>query len=263
MAAVEGPEALLERHEDGVTVLTLNRPRAMNAVNSALSAAVGAALRRTEADPSVRVVVVTGAGRAFCAGADLKEIAAGRSVDDPEHPEWGFAGLVRHPVTKPLVAAVNGFALGGGTEIVLSCDLAVIDESASLGLPEVTRGLFAAAGGAIRLARQIPPKAAAEILLTGLPVPPDRALELGLVNSVAPGGTALQVALRLARVVAGNAPGAVRAARALMRESTGASDEDALWQLNDDAWREVSAGEDAAEGARAFAEKRKPVWRTH
>src|SRR5436190_4460390 len=150
------PEVLVERRGP-VALITLNRPLAMNAVNGALARALGDALEELGNDPSLRVGVLTGAGRAFCAGADLKELAAGRSVHDPGHPERGFAGLVRHFVDKPLIAAVNGFALGGGTEIVLACDLAVMSEDTSLGLPEVKRGLVAAAGGLLRLHRQIPP----------------------------------------------------------------------------------------------------------
>ena len=129
-----------------VAVLTLNRPKALNAVNSALSDAVGGYLEQAAADPQVRAIVVTGAGRAFCAGADLKEIAAGRGVGPTGHPEWGFAGLAQHWVSKPLIAAVNGYAMGGGTEIALACDLVVAAEEAAFGLPEVKRGLLAAAG---------------------------------------------------------------------------------------------------------------------
>ncbi|MFE9629023.1 enoyl-CoA hydratase-related protein [Streptomyces sp. NPDC006527] len=260
MAAAEAA-ALMDRREDGVAVITLNRPRALNAVNAELSAAVGEALEAAEADDTVRAVVVTGAGRAFCAGADLKEIAAGRSVHDPRRPEWGFAGLVRHEVAKPLIAAVNGPAMGGGMEIVLACDLAVIDEAAVLGLPEVARGLFAGAGGAIRLARQIPVKAAMEVLLTGRTIAPDEALAMGLVNYVARAGTAVETALGLAAVIAGNAPLGVRTVKRLVRESTDATSEDALWRHNDAAWQQVVASEDAEEGARAFAEKRLPAWR--
>ncbi|GAA4484386.1 crotonase/enoyl-CoA hydratase family protein [Rhodococcus olei] len=258
------PAALYEVR-DHIAIVTLNRPDALNSVNAALSAAAGSALERAAADPEVRVVVITGAGRAFCAGADLKEIAAGRSVYDPEHRERDFAGIVRHWIPKPVVAAVNGFALGGGTEIVLSADLAVIDERASLGLPEVTRGLIAAAGGVLRIHRQVPPKVAAEIALTGRPVPAARAYELGLVNAVAPAGTALDVALDLAGTIAANAPLAVQQSKRVMHESaaayTGWAPED--WTLNRDATRVVMTSEDAKEGPRAFAAKRTPQWTGH
>jgi len=144
------PAAVGERR-GAVAIIRLNRPSAMNAVNAALSTAVGELLEQAAADDDVRVVVLTGTGRAFCAGADLKALAAGESLDAPGHPEWGFAGFTRHWIDKPIVAAVNGFALGGGTELVLASDLAVVDENAKLGLPEVTRGLFAAAGSGCRI----------------------------------------------------------------------------------------------------------------
>lgn len=255
------PAALYEVREH-VAIVTLNRPDALNAVNAAMSAAAGAALERAAADPQVRVVVITGAGRAFCAGADLKEIAAGRGVYDPEHRDRDFAGIVRHWIPKPVIAAVNGFALGGGTEIVLSADLAVIDERASLGLPEVTRGLIAAAGGVLRIHRQVPPKVAAEIALTGRPVSAARAYELGLVNTVAPTGTALAVALDLAETIAANAPVAVQQSKRVMHEcaaaNTGWAQED--WELNRNAARIVMTSEDAKEGPRAFAARRTPQW---
>ena len=171
------PAALYEKRGH-VAIVTLNRPKALNAVNSELSTAAGEALERADHDQEVRVVVITGAGRGFCAGADLKELAKGNRIETPGHPEWGFAGIVRHWMAKPTIAAVNGFALGGGTEIVLSCDLAVIDETASLGLPEVRRGLLAAAGGVIRLPRQVGLKWALEIALTGEPISAATAKEL-------------------------------------------------------------------------------------
>ncbi|CDR13134.1 crotonase/enoyl-CoA hydratase family protein [Streptomyces iranensis] len=257
-----GPAATLERLGD-IAVVTLNRPHALNAVDAALSEALGTALETIRHDPVVRVGVITGAGRAFCAGADLKELATGRSIDAAGHPEWGFAGMVRHFVDKPLIAAVNGFALGGGTEIVLACDLAVIDETAALGLPEVKRGLFAAAGGVIRLPRQIPLKVALEAVLTGEPINARRAESLGLVNRVAPAGRVLESALELARIVAANAPLAVRAAKRLVHHgaATGSDWEPAVWERNDAEMDTVFGSEDAAEGGRAFVEKRAASWR--
>lgn len=258
----EASEALYEVR-DHVAIVTLNRPAALNAVNARLSAEVGAALERADHDESVRAIVITGSGRAFCAGADLRELAAGRDIYDRDHPEWGFAGVVRHWISKPLIAAVNGFALGGGTEIVLASDLAVIDETASLGLPEVRRGLLAAAGGVIRLQRQIPFKVAAEIALTGEAISAERALELGLVNGVAPSATTLEVALQLATTIAANAPLAVRETKHVMHASaTAGSDWDnGPWAVNNAAMKAVFASEDAREGARAFTEKRSPVWK--
>ena len=247
---------------DHIAIVTLNRPDALNAVNSALSIAAGGALERAAADHEVRVVVLTGAGRAFCAGADLKEIAAGRRIDDPDHREWDFAGIVRHWIPKPIIAAVNGFALGGGTEIVLAADLAVIDEEASVGLPEVRRGLIAAAGGLLRIHRQVPQKIAAEIALTGRPVSAARAYELGLVNTVAPAGSTLDVALDLAGVIAANAPVAVSESKRVMHETSKSQRgwDDEAWSINRAAIRTVFASEDAKEGPRAFAEKRAPEW---
>lgn len=247
---------------DHIAVVTLNRPEALNAVNSALSIGVGDALAEAAEDPEVRVVVLTGTGRAFCAGADLKALAAGERIDDPDHPERGFAGVARHWIAKPVIAAVNGFALGGGTEIVLSTDLAVIDEEASMGLPEVKRGLIAGAGGLLRIHRQVPQKIAAEIALTGKPISAARAYEIGLVNAVAPAGTALQVALEMAASIAENAPLAVAASKQVMHETAKDSRgwDDAAWQINAEAVGVVFSSDDAKEGPRAFAEKRAPRW---
>ncbi|KOV53282.1 enoyl-CoA hydratase [Streptomyces sp. AS58] len=258
--AVE-PAATMERR-GGVALITFNRPRALNAVTAALSTAVGEALEEFAADPELRVAVVTGAGRAFCAGMDLKEAAAGRSVMAPGHDDWGFAGLVNHFVDKPVIAAVNGFALGGGTEIALACDLVVADENAQFGLPEVRRGLFAAAGGVLRLPRQVPKKIALEMALTGKPLDAAEAERWGLVNRVAAAGKSVEVALDLAEVVAAGAPLAVRASKRLIHhsEAFGLDRERAIWEENSREWQVVRDSDDALEGARAFAEKRAPVW---
>lgn len=253
-----------------VAILTLNRPQALNAVNSALSHALGAALERAIVDDEVRVVVVTGAGRAFCAGADLKELARGNTVHDSEHPEWDFAGFVRHWCDKPTIAAVNGFAMGGGTELALACDLVVAGEDVSFGLPEVKRGLFAAAGGAVRLQRQIPLKIALQVALTGDPMSAPEALRWGLVNAVTPPGEALEHALELAERISANAPLSVQATKRVMHETalSGADWfgvagelEQSAWGRSNDAMASVFDTEDAHEGATAFAEKRPPVWR--
>lgn len=247
-----------------VAVITLNRPAAMNAVNAALSTDLGDALAELDSDDELRVGVITGAGRAFCAGVDLKEIAAGRSVYHPDHLEWGFAGLVQHWVDKPLIAAVNGFALGGGTEIMLACDLAVVSEEAKLGLPEVKRGLMAAAGGALRLPRQIPLKLALEVGLTGEPIDAKTALEWGLVNRVVPAGQVVDAAVDLAEKIAANAPLSVRTTKRLMHKvadyGSDWTDED-MWRTNRHEMRELMCSADAKEGPRAFAEKRAPAWR--
>ncbi len=253
--------AKLER-AGSVGIITLNRPQALNAVNADLSGAVGAALEEINADPAIRVGVVTGAGRAFCAGADLKAIAAGEPVTAPGHPEWGFAGLVEHPIDKPLVAAVNGFALGGGTEILLACDLAVLSQEAALGLPEVKRGLFAAAGGLIHLPRQLPIKIAMEVALTGEPMSATEALRWGLVNRVVPTDRVLAEAVGLAERIARNAPLSLRTSKKMMQRAVGAgSDWDRdLWARQASEIRTIFASHDATEGATAFAEKREPLW---
>lgn len=254
------PAALYERR-GGVAIITLNRPRALNAVNATLSTAVGTLLERADADDEVRVIVLTGAGRAFCAGADLKALGSGASLDAEGHPEWGFAGFVQHWVSKPTIAAVNGFALGGGTELVLASDLAVVDEQAQLGLPEVKRGLFAAAGGVIRLQQQIPRKVALELALTGEPITAVDGLKLGLVNRVAPAGTALEVALELAEKITVNAPLAVRESKSMIHRTAADSDwEQDVWDQNAKAMEIVFTSADAQEGPTAFAEKRRPVW---
>jgi enoyl-CoA hydratase/carnithine racemase len=247
--------------DDGVAVLTLNRPRVLNAIDAALSAALGAALESADADPAVRSIVLAGAGRAFCAGADLRAVAAGRELYDTAHPQWGVAGFVRHWVGKPTICAVNGPALGGGTELVLAADLAVADEHAEFGLPEVTRGLVAGAGGLVRLAAQVPRKVALEIALTGGRVSAERAAALGIVNAVVPAGTALEAAVALGRCIAANAPLAVRESKALIHRSGHVDDwSDEVWADNDAVLRTVFDSADAREGATAFTEKRAPVW---
>jgi crotonobetainyl-CoA hydratase len=255
------PAATLERR-GGIAVITLNRPYAMNAVNADLSGAVGAALEELDNDPALRVGVITGAGRAFCAGADLKGLNAGHVLSAPGHPEWGFAGLVEHAIGKPLIAAVNGFALGGGTEIVLRCDLAVLSEEAALGLPEVKRGLFAAAGGLIMMPRQLPAKIAMEAALLGEPITPETALRWGLVNRVVPAADVLDEALRLAEGIVAGAPLAIKASKQLVERASGAgSDWDAdAWRLNEELIAEILQSNDMVEGTAAFAEKRAPRW---
>ncbi|MFG3529614.1 crotonase/enoyl-CoA hydratase family protein [Streptomyces sp. NPDC047917] len=256
------PVLLVERRGP-VAVLTLNRPAARNAVDSALAARLGRALELLDADPELRVGVLAGAGPAFCAGADLKALAAGEPVHDPEHPEWGFAGITRHPLRKPLVAAVEGAALGGGTEIVLSCDLVVAGAEARFGLPEVTRGLLAGAGGLVRLPRQIPVRAAMEAALTGESVPAGTAREWHLINRLVPAGEALATALVLAERIAANAPLSVRAGKRLVRLAATGCPESELWAENDEWSAALLASRDAGEGLRAFAERRTPVWTGH
>ncbi len=266
MAADTEPAALYEVR-GRVALITLNRPDARNAVNAALSTAVGAGLEAAVADPDVRVIVITGAGPSFCAGADLKELAQGRSIHADGHPEWGFAGLIQHWVDKPVIAAVNGAAMGGGTEITLACDLVVAADTAKFGLPEVKRGLYAAAGGVIRLQPQIPRKRALELALTGEGIDADTAVAWGLINRVAPVGTELDVALELANVIAANAPLAVQVSKKMIHRTWSAASEwnadwsgEDPWDANNEALGVVFSSNDAMEGPQAFAEKREPRW---
>ena len=181
------PDAVLTTRQGNILIITLNRPEARNAVNAAVHIGVGQALEQAENDPEIRVVIITGSGdQAFCAGADLKAVSRGERIepDDATMRGWGFAGMVSHPISKPVIAAVNGFALGGGTELALASDLVVAADHAQFGLPEVKRGLFAAAGGAFRIVQQLPQKLAMELLLTGEPISAQRAAELGFANRV-------------------------------------------------------------------------------
>ncbi|MBS1690815.1 MAG: enoyl-CoA hydratase/isomerase family protein [Actinobacteria bacterium] len=263
----EPADVVLTETRGAVTVLTLNRPHARNAVDAAVSTALGDALERANRDPQVRVVVLTGTGGTFCAGADIKAIHRGENLLHPEHPEWGFAGYVRHFVDKPTIAAVNGLALGGGTELALASDLVVADTHAVFGLPEVKLGLIAAAGGAFRIADQLPRKIAMQMMFTGDPIPASDALTWGLINEIADsadagGNAALDAALVLAARVAANAPLAVQASK---RVAYGVDDDvvtgdEPGWARTARALGALLASEDAREGPRAFAEKRTPVW---
>ncbi len=238
-------------HPTGVLVLTLNRPTARNAVNDELAAALGAALNDFDADEALRVAVLTGEG-GFCAGMDLKALMRGETG---EHGPGGFAGIVREPPSKPVIAAVEGFALAGGFEVALACDLIVAASDARMGLPEVQRGLIADGGGLNRLARRIPRNVAMEMALTGSEVAVDRLYQLGLVNVVATPGQALAVALTLAQQVAGYPPLPVRLAKQVIRESRGwPIDEE--WERQAEITAAVWASDAAAEGARAFTDKR-------
>ena len=241
-----------------VVTLTLNRPEQRNAVNPELAVALEAALDRFEADPDVWVAVLTGAGGGFSAGADLKAIADGRARE-LSTPRGGFGGFVRYPRTKPVIAAVSGFALAGGTELVLACDLVVAAEDAFFGLPEVTRGIVAAAGGMFRLPRVIPPARARELLLTGARLPAREAHSLGLVNRLVPAAEVLPAARALADEICANAPLAVRETLALARAALDLTEEEA-WQRSIEASQRVAQSEDAKEGPRAFVEKRPPRW---
>lgn len=241
-----------------VATLTLNRPAQRNAVSPELTVAMDATLRRFEEDPQVWVGLLTGAGPNFCAGADLKAIAAGRGRELSTEA-GGFAGFVRYPRTKPVVAAVTGFALAGGTELVLTCDMVVAAEDAVFGLPEVTRGIVAAGGGMFRLPRALPPAIARELLLTGGRLPAADAHRLGMVNRLVAAEQVVSTARELADTICANAPVAVRETLALARAAL-EIDEQEAWRRSDEARARVAQSEDAKEGPRAFAEKRPPTW---
>jgi crotonobetainyl-CoA hydratase len=259
------PAPVTVTSEDGVLVITLSRPEALNAVDAQVSGLVGGALEQASADDRVRVVIVTGTGRSFCAGMDLKAYARGEDVAAPGHPEWGFAGLTQHVTDKPLIAAVNGFALGGGCELVLACDLAVASTAASFGLPEVSRGLIAGGGGVFRLARVVPRRVATEMILTGRPISAADALGYGLVNQVVAPEDLLPAAQSLARAICANGPLAVSASKRLLRESSryGSDWDEGVWALNDQVVDQILASDDSREGALAFGQKRPPVWTGH
>jgi len=242
---------------DGVAVITINRPAARNAVNEAVAAGIAAAVDDLDQRPDVRALVVTGAGGTFCAGMDLKGFLAG---ENSMAGGRGFGGITARPPAKPVVAAVEGYALAGGFEIVLSCDLIVASEDASFGLPEATRGLVAGAGGLLRLPKRIPYHLAMEIALTGDRLPAPRLHAAGLVNRLVPAGGALAVACELAGRIAANAPLAVATSKRIMVESAD-WDSGEAFARQDEIARPVFTSADALEGAAAFAEKRPPVWR--
>jgi crotonobetainyl-CoA hydratase len=247
-----------------IMTVTINRPEAMNTSNGAVADGIGGALEKAQADDAVRAVILTGAGdRAFCAGVDVRAAARGDELYAAGHRDWGFAGFTRHMIDKPTIAAVNGVALGGGAELLLAADLVVAARSASIGFPEVSLGLMAAAGGTVRLPRQIPPKVAMEMLLTGEPITAERAYQLGLVNQVVPDGQALRAALALAGRIGASAPLAVRATKAVARRLANgqSTDEEAAWAQSDREHAVVRVSPDAREGLRALAEKRAPSWR--
>ncbi len=254
---------VLSETRDHVLILTINRPEARNAIDGDVWRLLGDALVAAHDDPDVRCIVLTGAGDlAFSAGLDLKALATGTLSITPEMAKHGFAGFVRHFTSKPTIAAVNGKALGGGTELALACDLIVATESAAFGLPEVKRGLIAAGGGVFRLTEVIPRKIALEMMMTGEPMAAADAARWGMVNRVVPDGQALAGALDLAAAIARNAPLAVQASKRLAYRIIDGepAGEAAMWAANDTEVVALFSSADAAEGPRAFAEKRDPVW---
>jgi enoyl-CoA hydratase len=244
--------------EGHVAIITINRPDARNAVNGEVARGIEEAIDRLEDDQSLWLGILTGVPPVFSAGADLKEINAGRA-GDLQTKRGGFAGITRRDRTKPIIAAVDGPALAGGTEICLSCDLIVASTTAQFGIPEVKRCLVAAGGGLFRLPRKIPFNIAMELALTGDPITAERGYELGLVNYVCEPGQALERAKELAKKIEANAPVAVRASRRVILAAM-TEDEDEGWRLSGAGMAEAMSSEDMKEGLTAFIEKRPPNW---
>lgn len=249
-------DAVLVSVEDGIMVVTINRPEAKNSVNKAVAVGIAEAMEKLDSDPEIRAAILTGADNTFCAGMDLKAFVSGEL---PMVRGRGFAGLCEQPPRKPLIAAVEGYALAGGCELALSCDLIVVAENAKFGIPETKRGLAAAAGGLMRLPRQIPPRIAKELALTGEFISAQRAYELGLVNRIAAKGETLDGAMALARTIAANGPLAVMASKQVIDESQDWSTEE-MFKKQASIIDPVFSSKDAIEGAKAFAEKRAPNW---
>jgi enoyl-CoA hydratase len=249
-------DTVLTADIDGVLVITINRPEARNAINTETAHAIADALSELDERDDLVAAVITGAGKSFCAGMDLKAFLAG---ERPSVPGRGFAGIVERPPDKPLIAAVEGHAIAGGFEIVLACDLVVAADNAVFGLPEVRRGLVAAGGGLLRLPQRVPYHLALEWALTGELIPAAKAHAVSLVNRLTPPGEALAGALELARAIAANGPLAVRATKQIVAQSREWPPSQAF-ELQREISEPVRSSEDAREGARAFAEKRPPRW---
>lgn len=251
-------EEILTSEEDGVLVITMNRPEAKNAMNRAAAQGIAAALDRLDSNDALRAAILTGAGGTFCSGMDLKGFLKGEL---PSVKGRGFGGLTEAPPQKPLIAAVEGYALAGGLELMIACDLIVASETAKFGIPEAKRGLVAGAGGLLRLPDQIPPRIAMELALTGEFIDAKRAYDLGLINAVT-SGSALEAAMALAAKITANGPLAVRISKQIIAESRGWSLEE-RWTKQAELMKPIFTSTDAREGAAAFAEKRKPNWTGH
>jgi enoyl-CoA hydratase len=251
--------AVLFETKGHVAYITLDRPEARNAVNGAIATGIESALDRYEEDPSLWAAVLAGNGPVFCAGADLKEIAAGNKNSTATR-RGGFAGIVQRQRTKPLIAAVAGRALAGGCEIALACDMIVASRETSFSLPEVKRSLLAVAGAFIRLPQAIGKAAAMEVILTGEPLSAVRAYELGMINRLADPDKVMDEAVALAESIAKNAPLAVQASLQLASRSF-SGDEPQIWSDSFDEFLRILQSEDAQEGPLAFIEKREPKWK--
>lgn len=250
-------EEVLVSKEDGIMTITINRPEAKNAVNRGVAEGVAAAMEELDSSSEVQVAILTGAGGTFCSGMDLKAFLKGEA---PIVKGRGFAGVVECPPEKPLIAAVEGYALAGGFELLLASDLIVASEEAKFGIPEPKRGLVAAAGGLMRLPRQVPYRIAMEMALTGDFFSAQRAYEMGLINRVVPTGSALEEAVKLAKSIVANGPLAVAVTKKVIKESQDWSTEE-MFKLQGPLVGPVFVSEDAKEGAAAFAQKRAPNWK--
>jgi enoyl-CoA hydratase len=250
-------EPVLAERRGNVLLITLNRPEVRNAVNAALAAGVAGALDELDADEELSVGVLTGAGGFFCAGMDLGAFVKGES---PWFADRGFAGIAQRSSRKPLIAAIEGFAVAGGMEIALACDLIVAAKGAKLGIPEAKRSLVAAGGALLRLPRRMPYHVVMELALTGDTQPAERFHHFGVVNTLAEPGAAVDAALELAARLAQNGPLALAASKRILQEQFDWSSEE-MWQRQGEISGPVFASEDAKEGANAFKEKREPVWR--
>ena len=250
-------EVVLTEIEAGVMTITLNRPEAKNAVNLAMAQGIAAAMDELDQNDEIRVAILTGGGGTFCSGMDLKAFVSG---EVPFVPGRGFGGLTEAPPAKPLIAAIEGYALAGGCELAMVCDLVVAAESARFGIPEVKRGLAAGAGGLLRFPRQLPYRVAMELALTGDFMDAERALNLGFINQTVPEGEAISAARALASKIASNGPLAVKLSKQVVRDSEDWGT-DVMFSKQQDILQPVFTSEDAIEGATAFAEKRAPNWK--
>lgn len=246
-------DAVLVERRGRVMVITLNRPEAMNAINGALSNGLLGAVKALDEDDSLTAGIITGAGRAFCAGMDLKAFARGEDIGP-------LGAFIREGSSKPLIAAIEGFALAGGCEIALTCDLLVASKSSKIGIREVKVGLFAAGGGVLRLPARVGMSKAMEMAVTGEPMTAEEALAAGMLSEVTEDGGALDAAMAWADRIAENAPLAVAASKTLVRAAAEGIDEDTLWKMQIPLQKKVFASNDAKEGPVAFAEKRAPNW---
>ena len=253
----DGSQAVLSEQRENVLLITINRPEVRNAVDGAVAAGIAGALEQLDAEDGLSVGILTGAGGFFCAGMDLGAFVRGES---PWFGDRGFAGIAQRASRKPLIAAIEGFAVAGGMEVALACDLIVAARGAKLGIPEAKRSLVAAGGALLRLPRRMPYHLVMELALTGDPLMAERFHELGVVNRLAEPGTAVETALELAAKLAKNGPLALAASKQILQEQFDWSSAE-MWDKQGAISGPVFASEDAKEGASAFKEKREPVWR--